>query len=167
VRIKRHYLSKRDSKKFKENLLRIYPKTFIEDVLKLGALEEAKVEDVKFYIIGGIPAFIIIEDKPIPTLQLLLKLKDLKSYGLPIVVVDMGAVSRIIKGADVMVPGIMRLEGSFNVNDIVVVIDEKYGKPIAVCTALMSYDEIIASSKGKALKNLHHIGDKLWKTLRY
>ena len=75
----------------------------------------------------------------------------------------MGAVKHILNGADIMAPGIVRIIGDFKKGDLVLVVDEKYGKPLAVCEALYSSEEISKMSKGKVLKNLHYVGDKVWK----
>lgn len=81
-----------------------------------------------------------------------------------IVVVDMGAVKPLLRGADVMIPGIVEVKGFFNKGDPVVVVDEKYNKPLIVGKALIQSQDIVSKklSKGKAIENIHRIGDKLW-----
>ncbi|MEM3653310.1 MAG: PUA domain-containing protein, partial [Candidatus Bathyarchaeia archaeon] len=51
---------------------------------------------------------------------------------LPKVIVDMGAIPHICNGSDIMAPGIKKIEGSFEPGSVVLVIDEKYSKPIAI-----------------------------------
>ncbi|ENN96481.1 RNA-binding protein [Methanocaldococcus villosus KIN24-T80] len=60
-----------------------------------------------------------------------------------------------------MVPGIKEVD-NFNKGDVVFVLDEVHKKPICVGIALMSHEEIKNSEKGKAIKNIHYVGDKIW-----
>jgi PUA domain protein len=85
---------------------------------------------------------------------------------MPKIVVDMGAVRHICNGANVMAPGIVRFEGNFGKGDLVVVVDEKHGKPIAVGEVL--YDDNIISKirQGVVVKNVHFVGDKVWKLIK-
>lgn len=79
----------------------------------------------------------------------------------PTVVVDDGAVPHIINGADVMRPGIKEINGEFNYGDVVVIKDLK-GRYIAIGVALMSASEMRSAERGKVIKVIHHLGDKLW-----
>ncbi len=79
------------------------------------------------------------------------------------VTVDMGAVKFLYNGADVMAPGIVDADIEIREGDPVWVKEEKHGKPLAVGIALMEGGEMVTSRKGKAIKTLHHIGDKVWK----
>ena len=85
---------------------------------------------------------------------------------LPRVVVDLGAVRHVINGADVMAPGIVRVEGDFAKGDLVVVVDEKHGRPLCVGAALVDRSELASMSRGKVVENLHYVGDKLWNELK-
>ena len=78
------------------------------------------------------------------------------------VVVDMGAIVFITKGADVMAPGITDADAGILKDDLVWICDEKHRKPLAVGVALMSGEEMKASETGKAIKTLHYVGDRLW-----
>ena len=40
--------------------------------------------------------------------------------------------------------------------------DQEHGKPLAVGQALVSGDEMVSMTKGKAIKTLHWVGDELW-----
>lgn len=82
--------------------------------------------------------------------------------GLPHIVVDMGAVPHVASGADVMAPGIRRVEGEFPASSLLVIVDEKYGKPLAVGRALVDSPTMGATRKGKVVKNLHYVGDQIW-----
>ncbi len=79
-----------------------------------------------------------------------------------LVVVDSGAVRAVSKGADIMCPGIVEADSRIRKGDIVIVVDEVHGKPLAVGIALTSGEEMIGNS-GKVIKSIHHVGDKIWK----
>lgn len=81
---------------------------------------------------------------------------------LPSVVVDMGAVPYVCNGADVMAPGVVDVRGDFQEGSLVVVRDVKHGKALAIGEALVSSGEMRASERGKAVRNLHYVGDRLW-----
>lgn len=97
-----------------------------------------------------------------PSLRLLVTKKDALSSILPKVVVDKGAIKFVVNGADIMRPGITSCETFFK-NDLVVVVDETVGQPIAVAKALYSSQELMDQKKGKVLDTLHHVGDEYWK----
>jgi len=84
----------------------------------------------------------------------------------PKIVVDMGAVPFVCKGADVMAPGIREICGEFEENNILLVVDERHGKPLAVGSAMVPSEEMKKIKQGKAIKNLHYVGDKLWDSLK-
>ncbi|MEM3010408.1 MAG: DUF1947 domain-containing protein [Candidatus Bathyarchaeia archaeon] len=124
----------------------------------IEVLEEA---ETKIFIFNGKPVLAGIGNILFPTLLFNEALEFL-----PKVVVDMGAVPHVCNGADVMVPGIVRVEGSFSKDNIVLITDVQHGKPIAVGTALLDSKDMKNITHGKAVKNIHHIGDKLWNKLK-
>jgi PUA domain protein len=84
----------------------------------------------------------------------------------PKVVVDMGAVPHICNGADIMAPGIVRFEGEFREGDLVFVVDEKYGKPIAIGEAVSDVDAARKATQGVIVKNIHFVGDTVWNFIK-
>jgi PUA domain protein len=74
----------------------------------------------------------------------------------------MGAVPYVCNGADVMAPGIKDMD-QFDAGDLVVVRDVAHGKALAVGKALKSSSDIEKNRKGRAIENLHYVGDSLWK----
>jgi len=42
------------------------------------------------------------------------------------------------------------------------VVEEQYGRPLAIGIALMSGKAMKEKPKGKAVKNIHHAKDKIW-----
>ena len=100
---------------------------------------------------------LLVDDIWVPSLRLLLKDPSL----LPHVVVDKGAIKFVVNGADVMRPGIVRVD-EFDEGAVVVIVDEGYGKPLAVGKALFDSMELMAQTGGKSVAMLHHIGDSYW-----
>ena len=83
----------------------------------------------------------------------------------PSITVDMGAVPYIVKGADVMAPGVNAFE-EFEVGDITCVKTERYSQTIATGIALISSKDIGGLRKGKTIKNVHYIGDRYWNSAK-
>ena len=81
---------------------------------------------------------------------------------IPKVVVDMGAVPHLCNGADLMAPGIRGFEGDFKKDGVVVVIDEKHRKPIALVEAYFDLETVKSTKKGAVFKSVHYVGDQVW-----
>lgn len=134
-----------------------YPKAtqLINECEEITAVKE---NDIEVLLLNEIPAFIKYENTYIPTLLLIkLKTKDL----IPKTTVDEGAVKHLINGADVMAPGITELD-EFRKDEIVSVWEPKKETPIVIGKALTDSKTIKEVRKGKAIKNLHHVGDQTW-----
>jgi predicted RNA-binding protein (TIGR00451 family) len=84
----------------------------------------------------------------------------------PIVTIDSGAIKFVVNGANIMRPGITKIEGQFAASAIVTVKEEKHGKAIAVGVANLSSEEMSQAQKGSVVENLHHVGDKFWEMLK-
>jgi PUA-domain protein len=118
------------------------------------------IEDEKFklVLVDKKPEFFYYENKIVPTLKLLQQKDVLKK-----ITVDMGAVKFVINGADIMRPGIVEIEDGINENDFIVVVDVNNKKPLAVGIALLNSEEMRSATSGKVIKNIHFVGDELWK----
>ena len=147
---KRHYLSKKDIKNIKKEL------SFIE--LPKKNVELAVTDKYELILVENEPVAFKYEDKIIPTLKALSKVEIDKGFA----IVDMGAIKHLINGADVMAPGIVDADEDIKEGDVVIVLDEKNKKPICVGIALMSGEEMKRENKGKAIKNIHYVGDDIW-----
>ncbi|RLE58959.1 MAG: RNA-binding protein [Thermoprotei archaeon] len=156
-------MSKKDKKKIASSIREQLGERVASLVLESKKVEAARLrhKDVEnVIIIDDVPAFFIYKEEIYPTLLLIYKLGFVPE--LPKVFVDAGAVPHILNGADVMVPGITKIEGSFSENDKVLVVEEEKQRIFAVGKALMSSEHIATSRKGKAIKNIHYAGDELW-----
>ncbi len=125
---------------------------------KKDMVEVVEENSLKFLVINHEPAFFYQEDKLIPTLKYLQHHFLLKK-----ITIDMGAIKFIINGADVMRPGITKIEEGIKKDDVVAIIDEKNKRPLAVGIALFNSQEMKALPKGKAVKIIHYVGDEVWK----
>ncbi|MAR61755.1 MAG: RNA-binding protein [Euryarchaeota archaeon] len=76
--------------------------------------------------------------------------------------VDHGAIPFLMNGADCMAAGIHRACDTIEEGDLIWIRDQSHGKPLAIGWATMGSNEMVESTKGKAVKMLHHIGDELW-----
>jgi PUA-domain protein len=120
-------------------------------------VEIVESDDGQLYLIQGKPLLFRTGNLILPTLLA----TDLLNQ-LPKVVVDMGAIRFICNGADVMAPGIRRFEGKLEKGDIVVIVDEKHGKPIALGEMLLSLEEAHKAKQGAIIKSKHYVSDKIW-----
>jgi PUA-domain protein len=115
--------------------------------------------DKKYIYINSELKFFKYKDKFIPSLKLLLENSSL----LKKITIDMGAIKFLIKGADIMRPGITQIDEDIKKGDVVVAIDETNKKSILVGEALFDAAEMQSMSSGKSVINIHYIGDEMWK----
>jgi len=94
-------------------------------------------------------------------LPFLSETETLKKF--PSVMVDMGAIKFMCKGANVMRPGIKKFT-EFEKDKLVCIIEESQNKFLAVGKAMVSSSEMEDMEKGEIIKNMHYISDKFWET---
>lgn len=82
---------------------------------------------------------------------------------LPRVVVDMGAVPYVARGADIMAPGIVEMDPGLTKGTFSMVVDIRNHKPLSIGILLHNGEEIMATRKGKAMETIHYVGDMIWK----
>lgn len=104
------------------------------------------------------PAFFYYEEQLVPTLKFLQGNNVLRN-----IVVDMGAVKFVVNGADIMRPGIVEMDEEIIKNDFVAIVDVNNKKPLAVGLALYDGYKMKGMTSGKVVKNIHYVGDELWK----
>jgi PUA-domain protein len=126
----------------------------------LGSKVNIEVVEADFgqiFLVNGKPLFFKIEDSVLPTLFF----QEISARA-PKVVVDMGAIPYVCNGADVMAPGIVRFEGEFSKGDLVLVVDEKHEKPLALGEILYDAEKARNVKQGVVVRNLHFVSDKIW-----
>lgn len=158
-----HYLSKREAAELAERLKATRWGAAALTVKRPKEALEIEGSGVKLYKVDGLVAAekdgtvfpVLVEEYAAVALN-----------ALPALVVDMGAVPHIVNGADVMRPGVREFRGEFRRGDLLVVRDERYGKPLAIARALEDRDVCETMKKGKIAENIHHVNDKLWKLIQ-
>jgi len=124
-------------------------------------VEVNETETAEIFIIDGKPLLARFGGTLFPTLAF----NEVFPF-LPKIVVDMGAVPYVCDGADVMVPGVVSIEGDFKENDLLLIVDERHRKPLMIGAALFNSQAMKKLKHGKIVKNVHYVGDELWKALR-
>lgn len=158
---RRHFLKAKEaksllskaSKKLKVDLEQIFG-------VKIN-IELVETDFGEILLINGKPLLVKAGESIFPTLIFN------KLFGLmPKIVVDMGAIPHVCNGANVMGPGIVRFEGEFRKGDFVFVVDERYGKPIAIGEVVYDVDTVKKVTQGVVVKNIHFVGDKIWSLIK-
>jgi PUA-domain protein len=111
----------------------------------------------KIFLVDGKPLFFKAENRILPMLffhDFVLKA--------PKIIVDMGAVPHVCNGADLMAPGIVRVEGEFAKGDLVLIADENHEKPLALGESLYDAESVRNVKAGAVVKNIHFVSDKIW-----
>ena len=151
---RRHYLKKKELKKILEELRN----TIGVEIPGKVKGELVVVDNYEVVLIDGEPTAFKVEGRFYPTLHCIMRYKVERGR----VVVDMGAVKFLAKGADVMAPGIVDADENIKEGDVVFAVDETYNKPLIVGRALMDGVTMKNASRGRAIKTLHHVGDPIW-----
>ncbi len=154
--IRRHTLRKSDFRELKEKLGRTVGNS--ADTLFVKGAELIITDQGELYAENRIILAFKLDNEVFPSLRALNN--DLAK--LPTITVDMGAVPYVTNGADVMAPGITKVTNGLPKGTIVTIIDENYGKALAIGRLLFDSEEIAESKKGKVIKNLHYVNDFIW-----
>jgi len=158
---RRYFLKARESKELLDKASRILRIDFGQILKDKTNVEVIQTESVKLFLINGKPALAQTEDALYPTLTF----KEFIDHA-PRVTVDMGAIPYVCKGANIMAPGIRGFSGEFQKGDLVIVTDEKHGKPIALGETLFDAEQAKNIKQGAVIKNIHYVGDKTWNQLK-
>lgn len=135
-----------------ENLARTVSR---KEKVEVGETEES----LSLILINGMPYFFEWQGRYFPHLKAILSREIEARYA----VVDMGAVAHVVNGADIMRPGVVEVSRNIEKGKALVVLEESHRKPIALGISLWGYESFQRLSRGKCIKNLHHVEDKLWK----
>ncbi len=140
--------------------------TLLKTVSDRWKIEFPKIKNLKVHQISNEAQIITgegikilkINDEYLPFLS---ETETLEKF--PNVVVDMGAVKFMCKGANLMRPGIKKFT-EFEKDNLVCIIEESQHKFLAVGKAMVSSSELENMEKGEVIKNMHYISDKFWET---
>ena len=122
-----------------------------------GEMEKFEFDKINVITVENEPLILEYEGRYYFTVYGVLKLKPKSGK----VVVDEGAMPYVMRGADVMKPGIVEVDEIIKAGDFVYVAVEGKLTPIAVGIALIDGMEM-KGGKGRAVKNIHHLKDEAW-----
>jgi PUA-domain protein len=158
---RRYFLKARESKELLDKASRRLSISLEQVFGDKANVEMVQTESIKLFLIDGKPILAQTGENIYPTLTF----KEFLDHA-PKVTVDMGAVPYICKGANVMAPGIRGFNGQFQKGDLVMITDEKHGKPIALGETLYDTEQAKNVKQGIIIKNIHYVGDKTWNHLK-
>ncbi|MFX0049542.1 MAG: PUA domain-containing protein [Candidatus Hermodarchaeota archaeon] len=156
----RHFIQKSQIKELQDDILTHYDENFVNQIFPKKARIELIQTDTgdTLYAVNNVLKLWKSKDGYIPVLTLLLnKQVDLKK-----IVVDKGAIRFVTNGADVMRPGITKIDSSIKKGDIVVIVDENHDRALAIGKSMLDAEKMEDKSSGKVVKNLHTIQDDVW-----
>jgi PUA-domain protein len=158
---RRYFLKDKDARKLLIDFSHRLNRNVEQLLESKSRIEVNETEAAEIFILNGKPLLARLDGELFPTLAFEEVLPFISK-----IVVDMGAVPYVCKGADVMAPGVVSVKGEFEENDLLLVLDERHGKPLAIGVALFNSQAIKNMKHGKIVKNIHHVGDKLWNYLK-
>lgn len=156
----RHFIRKSDLKPLKDEILKQYEQKFVDQIFpKKSNVEVIQTEaGDTLYAINNVLKLYKSKDGYIPVLTLLLN----NQVNLKAIVVDFGAIRYVANGADVMRPGITKIDPSIKKGDIVEIREETKNRALAVGKAIYDAHDMELKNSGKVVKNLHTIQDSIW-----
>ncbi len=125
---------------------------------KKDKIESVQTEKYKLLVINDIISFFYYNNTILPTLKYLQTHPNILRH----ITVDMGAVKFVIKGADIMRPGITNIADNIAKEEFITIVDENNQKPLAIGIALLDTTEMQNATSGKVIKNIHYVGDEVW-----
>ena len=156
----RHFIQKSQIKDLQDDILTQYDEKFVNQIFPKKARIEVIQTDAgdTLYAVNNVLKLWKSNEGYIPVLTLLLnKQVDLKK-----IVVDKGAIRFVTNGADVMRPGITKIDSSIKKGDIVVIVDENHDRALAIGKSMLDAKQMEDKNSGKVVKNLHTIQDNVW-----
>jgi malignant T-cell-amplified sequence len=139
-------------------LLKIVSEKWKMEFPKIKNLKVHQISNEAQIIIGNGIKILKTDEEYLPFLT---EIEMLKKF--PNVMVDVGAIKFMCKGANLMRPGIKKFT-EFEKDQLVCIIEESHHKFLAVGKAIVSSTELETMEKGEVIKNMHYISDKFWET---
>jgi len=157
----RHFIKSSEIKVLQEEILKEHNSDFVNQIFPKKCRVELILTEKgdQLFAIDNILKLWKSNEGYIPVLTLLLENK----VNLKTIVVDMGAVRFVANGADIMRPGITKIDPQIKKGELVKIVDEKNNRALAVGKAMFNSAEMEKKTSGKVIKNLHTINDDIWK----
>ena len=121
-------------------------------------VDMGEVPGFEVVFVGGKIMAVVSDGEPFLTIRGIMRYGATRRY----VTVDMGAVRFVANGADIMGPGVVDVDPGISEGDMVWIRDETHKRPLAIGRAMVPGSEMASKPKGKVIKSLHFVGDKLW-----
>ena len=118
------------------------------------------------YTFSKTEALYIVDQKTIVLVEidnlLLPHLKAIRNMDvtIPKIVVDLGAIKFVTNGADIMRPGIVKIDDNVMEGGLVLVVEERNQAPLSIGRSLYDAIDMRSKDSGKCIKNLHWLKDK-------
>lgn len=157
----RHFIKSSEIKTLKNEVLKNYDQNFVDKLFPQKSRIEVIITehgDTLYAINNELTLWKSKEYGFIPVLTLLLN----KKVNLKKVVVDMGAIKYVTNGADIMRPGITKIDPLIHQGEIIEIVDETHDRSLAVGKAMYNGKEMEEKKSGKVIKNIHTIQDAVW-----
>ncbi len=157
----RHFIQKSQFKELQDDILAQYDENFVNQIFPKKARIELIQTDAgdTLFAVNNVLKLWKSKEGYIPVLTLLLN----KQVEMKTIVVDKGAIRFVTNGADVMRPGITKIDPLIEKGDIVVIVDENHNRALAIGKSMFDAKQMEDTSSGKVVKNLHTIQDDVWK----
>jgi PUA-domain protein len=164
MKIKRRYSVRKDViHKIREDMIKIFGEDAVEILPEKSKVEilELGTDVGEVILVNGKQAFFETDTGYFPTVRGAQEIKTDTRF----VTVDRGAVGFVIKGADIMRPGVVDFAHGIKKGDFVIIYEETHKKPIAIGKSLWNYEGFKEHEKGKCVKNILYVGDKIWNVI--
>ena len=158
---RRYFLKDKEARKLLIDFSQRLNTTFAQLPESKSRIEVNETQAAEIFVLNGKPLLARLDGELFPTLAF----EEVFPF-ISRIVVDMGAVPYVCKGADVMAPGVVSIKGEFEEKDLLIIVDERHGKPLAMGIALFNSQVVRNMKHGKIVKNIHYVGDKLWNYLK-
>jgi len=165
--LKKQYLSKKSVKELINRVTstNVYDEEFVAELKDSDSVYLVEHPKFKVYVFDNKPALFEHSKLPNAVLPTLFAVNTfLNSKGrppIPWIKVDEGAVNPILRGADVMIPGV-RERSSFPASVPVCVLEPGKRYAIGVGISLLPSEEIAPGRRGKCVKVVARLNDDLW-----
>jgi len=151
-------LSNKEKRDLQTKLIELYGERVSSSFQKSLILQRIKTEEGVFIVKDKKIWWFLYNGKYIPSIHFLREF----NLGLYRIVVDVGAIKFITNGADVMAPGIVSFDNNITKGTYVIIHEERANVILGVGISLIDAEDFSKNKKGKVVKLIHHLKDKIW-----
>jgi predicted RNA-binding protein (TIGR00451 family) len=170
-RVKTRYPLPKKERKRLLDLMRGPLSKYVELIKKARVIEKARVStskgEVTIIMVDRTPILVQLNDDSFEPLLYTIVKRLAPKPDIPEVIVDRGAAVAVARGAKLMAPGVRAVEGDFQAGDLVIIVDEETGIPVALGRAIKDSNTIremvSAKARGPVVKPTQRPGDTLWR----